>query len=131
MLWLTKEKGHTVIGVEGVESVVKEFFAENSIECDRSELDGGIGAKFVVQKYKKRAKLYLSALSPIEVLGIRIHYISSQSKDGAITVLACDIMAVTPEMVGPFDYVYDRGGLVALPADVRYVTVKQMQRYSE
>ena len=25
-------------------------------------------------------------------------------------------------MVGPFDYVYDRGGLVALPADVRYVT---------
>jgi len=93
LLWLTKEKGHTVIGVEGVESVVKEFFAENSIECDRSELDGGIGAKFV-------------------------------SKDGAITVLACDIMAVTPEMVGPFDYVYDRGGLVALPAEVRPRYVK-------
>ena len=47
LLWLTKEKGHTVIGVEGVESVVKEFFDENNIECDRSELDGGIGAKFV------------------------------------------------------------------------------------
>ena len=46
-MWLTKEKGHTVIGVEGVESVVKEFFAENNIECDRSELEGGIGAKFV------------------------------------------------------------------------------------
>ena len=60
LLWLTKEKGHAVIGVEGVESVVKEFFAENSIECDRSELDGGIGAKFVASK-KKRGKLYLSA----------------------------------------------------------------------
>ena len=56
MLWLTKEKGHTVIGVEGVESVVKEFFAENSIECDRSELDGGIGAKFVAST-KKPSKI--------------------------------------------------------------------------
>ena len=60
MLWLTKEKGHTVIGVEGVESVVKEFFAENSIECDRSELDGGIGAKFVAST-KKRPKLCSTA----------------------------------------------------------------------
>ena len=50
-MWLTKEKGHTVIGVEGVESVVKEFFAENNIECDRSELEGGIGAKFVASTY--------------------------------------------------------------------------------
>lgn len=48
LLWLTKEKGQTVIGVEGVESVVKEFFAENNIECDRSDLDGEIGAKFTV-----------------------------------------------------------------------------------
>ena len=64
LLWLTKEKGHTVIGVEGVESVVKEFFAENSIECDRSELDGGIGAKFVVQKYKKTSKIvFICALT--------------------------------------------------------------------
>lgn len=47
----------------------------------------------------------------------------SQSKDGAITVLACDFFAVTPEMVGPFDYVYDRGALVALPADIRYANV--------
>ena len=46
-------------------------------------------------------------------------------------MLACDILAVTPEMVGPFDYVYDRGGLVALPADVRYVTAQQMQRIIE
>jgi len=93
LLWLTKEKGHTVIGVEGVESVVKEFFIENNIECDRSELEGGIGAKFV-------------------------------SKDGAITVLACDFFAVTAEMIGPFDYVYDRGALVALPADIRPRYVK-------
>ena len=36
-------------------------------------------------------------------------------------MLACDFFAVTPDMVGPFDYVYDRGALVALPADIRYV----------
>ena len=48
LLWLTKEKNHTVIGIEGVESVAKEFFEENSIDYNRSELDGGIGAKFVV-----------------------------------------------------------------------------------
>ena len=35
------------MGVEGVESVVKEFFAENNIEYNRSELEGGVGAKFV------------------------------------------------------------------------------------
>ena len=46
-MWLAKEKGLTVMGVEGVESVVKEFFAENNIEYDRSELEGGVGAKFV------------------------------------------------------------------------------------
>ena len=59
LLWLTKEKGHTVIGVEGVESVVKEFFAENSIECDRSELDGGIGAKFVASTKNEQNCIYL------------------------------------------------------------------------
>ena len=38
-------------------------------------------------------------------------------------MLACDFFAVTPEMIGPFDYVYDRGALVALPADIRYAKV--------
>jgi len=91
---LVKEKGRIFVPLcEGVESVVKEFFIENNIECDRSELEGGIGAKFV-------------------------------SKDGAITLLACDFFAVTAEMIGPFDYVYDRGALVALPADIRPRYVK-------
>ena len=53
-----------------------------------------------------------------------------QSKDGAITLLACDFFAVTPEMIGPFDYVYDRGALVALPADVRYGIRKYMHYLS-
>jgi len=95
LLWLTKEKNHTVIGIEGVESVAKEFFEENSIDYNRSELDGGIGAKFV-------------------------------SKDGSITVLACDFFAVTQEMVGPFDFIYDRGALCALPENIRPRYVKLM-----
>ena len=88
LLWLAKEKGHTVIGIEGVESAAQEFFEENSMEYNRSELDGGVGAKFA-------------------------------SKDGSITILASDFFAVTQEMVGPLDLVYDRGALVALPANIR------------
>ena len=43
-------------------------------------------------------------------------------------MLACDFFAVTPEMIGPFDYVYDRGALVALPAEIRYAKVLLSQR---
>ena len=43
-------------------------------------------------------------------------------------MLACDFFAVTAEMIGPFDYVYDRGALVALPADIRYAKVLLSQR---
>jgi hypothetical protein len=47
LLWLSKEKGHTVVGVEGVESVVKEFFDENKIEFKKTDLTG-TGSKYQV-----------------------------------------------------------------------------------
>jgi thiopurine S-methyltransferase len=38
---------------------------------------------------------------------------------GVITVLAGDLFAATPELVGPIDALYDRAALIALPAELR------------
>jgi thiopurine S-methyltransferase len=38
---------------------------------------------------------------------------------GAITVLAGDVFATTPELVGRIDGIFDRAALVALPPDLR------------
>jgi thiopurine S-methyltransferase len=38
---------------------------------------------------------------------------------GAITVLAGDVFATTPELVGPLDALYDRAALIALPPELR------------
>jgi len=38
---------------------------------------------------------------------------------GSITLLAGDIFATTPELIGPIDALYDRAALIALPADLR------------
>ena len=38
---------------------------------------------------------------------------------GAITLLAGDIFATTPELLGPVDALYDRAALIALPPEVR------------
>lgn len=43
--WLL-EKGHNVVGVEGVESVVKALFEENKIEYGAEAMPGGVGTKF-------------------------------------------------------------------------------------
>ena len=39
--------------------------------------------------------------------------------DGRITIFACDLFDVTPEMVGRVDAVWDRGSFVALSFDTR------------
>ena len=39
--------------------------------------------------------------------------------DGRITIFACDLFDVTPEMVGKVDAVWDRGSFVALSFDTR------------
>ena len=39
--------------------------------------------------------------------------------DGRITIFACNLFDVTPEMVGKVDAVWDRGSFVALSFDTR------------
>lgn len=43
----------------------------------------------------------------------------TEYRAGAITIYAGDVFAVTAELAGPFDALYDRAALIALPADVR------------
>jgi len=88
-------QGHTVLGVEGVPFVVDQFFRESKLEHDKAPLENGING----WRYK--------------------------SKDGRMTILACDFFQLTPNMLGPIDAVYDRGALEAInPTDrVNYVTV--------
>jgi len=38
---------------------------------------------------------------------------------GAITLLVGDFFALTPELLGPIDAVYDRAALIALPVEIR------------
>ena len=39
--------------------------------------------------------------------------------DGRITIFACDLFDVTPEMVGKVDAIWDRGSFVALSFETR------------
>ncbi len=51
LLWLTKTKGHTVVGVEFVEATAREFFEENKIEFEKTEIGGGVaGSKYQVEQ---------------------------------------------------------------------------------
>jgi len=80
--------GHDVIGIEGVESVVQEFFSENGLSVIRNDIPGVKGGRY-------------------------------STPDGRITIFACDLFDVTPEMVGKVDAVWDRGSFVALSFDTR------------
>ncbi|HET7503031.1 MAG TPA: thiopurine S-methyltransferase [Kofleriaceae bacterium] len=46
---------------------------------------------------------------------------------GAVTLLAGDLFATTPELVGPIDALYDRAALVALPPALRPRYVEQVR----
>ena len=49
LLWLYN-KGHNILGVEGVEAVVKEFLVENKIEYSVKAVMDGKGAKYTVRQ---------------------------------------------------------------------------------
>jgi thiopurine S-methyltransferase len=46
---------------------------------------------------------------------------------GGVTVLAGDVFATTPELVGRVDSIYDRAALIALPPETRARYVRQLQ----
>ena len=56
---------------------------------------------------------------------INLSFSLSQSKDGRLTVFACDFFLMTPSILGAVDAVYDRGALEAITPQDRqsYVAV--------
>jgi len=80
--------GHTVVGIEGVETIAGEFFSENKLPVVKSDISGVKGSRL-------------------------------STPDGRLTIFACDLFDVSPELVGNVDAVWDRGSFVALSFDAR------------
>lgn len=81
---------------------------------------GAEGVPFVVDQFFRESKLDYTK-TPIEgVSGWKY-----SSKDGRMTVFACDFFNLTPALVGTVDAVYDRGALEAINIQERinYVNI--------
>lgn len=50
---------------------------------------------------------------------VRAHGEITAYTAGPLTILAGDLFAVTPKLVGPIDAIYDRAALIALPQEMR------------
>jgi thiopurine S-methyltransferase len=100
-------RGHDVIGVELAEQAVQAFFAEHDLAP--SVAQRGPFAAYEVGPGTLRAADPGAAGAAQAVAG----------PAGAITLLAGDFFALTPELLGPVDALYDRAALIALPPDLR------------
>ncbi|MBA3396843.1 MAG: thiopurine S-methyltransferase [Deltaproteobacteria bacterium] len=87
-------RGHAVVGIELVESAVREFFTEHDLE---------------------------PTITPRDAL---VEYTT-----GPFRLLAGDLFAATPELVGPVDAIYDRAAMIALPADLRRRYVDHLRTF--
>ncbi|BFZ16998.1 hypothetical protein BsWGS_20037 [Bradybaena similaris] len=95
MKWMA-DRGLVVVGVEGVQLAIEQFFQEQHLESVVEDIPGmGNGAKV----YK--------------------------SKDGRIRLYQCDIFSFTKDLEGTIDCVVDKNSLIALPRKnvPRYVQV--------
>src|SRR4051812_12173703 len=96
-------RGHDVVGVELAEQAVQAFFAEH-------DLTPSIARRGSVIAYEVGPGMVRPA-APAGPAG--------PTASGAIALWAGDFFAVTPELLGPVDALYDRAALIALPAELR------------
>ncbi|MEN9463824.1 MAG: thiopurine S-methyltransferase [Pseudomonadota bacterium] len=101
LIWL-RAQGYQVIGVELSEIALDALAA--------SFTDAG----FVVQK------------EPLLESGLTARY-----RGAGVTLYAGDFFALTAEIIGAVDAIYDRAALVALPADMRQGYSKHLQAISQ
>jgi thiopurine S-methyltransferase len=94
-------RGHDVVGVELAEPAVQAFFAEHDLTPS------------------------IARRGPLTAYAVGRGALRAAGDAGAIELVAGDFFAVTPERLGPLDALYDRGALIALPAELRapYVTL--------
>lgn len=102
MVWLAAQ-GYDVVGVELVESAVKEFFSENRI-------------------------LYTIINHPRNP---NIKYYHWQHENQKIEILVADIFSLSIEDIDYIDAVYDKAALIALPADMRPDYSEQIRKVSD
>jgi thiopurine S-methyltransferase len=84
-------RGHDVVGIELVEPAVQAFFAEHDLAPS-------------VARHGPYTAYRVDRVAP---------------GGGAITLLVGDFFALTPELLGPADGLYDRAALIALPPELR------------
>ncbi|GAA0803420.1 thiopurine S-methyltransferase [Psychrobacter piscatorii] len=102
MIWLAAQ-GYDIVGVELVESAVKEFFSENRI-------------------------LHTIINHPHNP---NIKYYHWQHENQKIEILVADIFSLSIEDIDYIDAVYDRAALIALPADMRPDYSEQIRKVSD
>lgn len=102
MIWLAAQ-GYDIVGVELVESAVKEFFSENRI-------------------------LHTIINHPHNP---NIKYYHWQHENQKIEILVADIFSLSIEDIDYIDAVYDKAALIALPADMRPDYSEQIRKVSD
>jgi thiopurine S-methyltransferase len=92
MLWLAGQ-GHEVIGIELSPVAVHDFFHDNGLQPDKSQV-----GPFTLWRHDN------------------------------LSILCGDYFALDKSHLGPFDTVYDRAALTALPENIRTLYVAQLER---
>jgi thiopurine S-methyltransferase len=117
-------RGHDVVGIELAEPAVRAFFAEHGIAPE-------IEPRGPMTEYRSGASAGASgavasagAAGATDAAGG-----AAGSVGGSITLLAGDFFAVTAELLGPIDAVYDRAALVALPLELRSPYVARLRTW--
>lgn len=100
-------RGHDVVGVELSEQAVQAFFAEH-------DLAPSIARRGPFAAYEVGPGV-VRAADP----GAAVAAQAAAGPSGSVTLLAGDFFALTPELLGPVDALYDRAALIALPPDLR------------
>jgi thiopurine S-methyltransferase len=96
-------RGHDVVGVELAEQAVQAFFAEHAL----------------VPSIARRGPFVAYEVGPGAVPADPGAAATAPPTASAIALLAGDFFALTPELLGPIDALYDRAALIALPAELR------------
>lgn len=108
-------RGHDVVGIELAEQAVQAFFAEHDLTPSIAPC--GPFVAYEVGPGAVRTSGPAAAAEPA----------AGPSAAGAITLLVGDFFAVTSELLGPVDALYDRAALIALPPELRPRYVAQLR----
>ena len=90
--WL-HSRGHTVVGVEGVRKAVEKLFRWEVV---------------FAHSYKVLMLMFSDAELEAEVTELEGGVLRFRSPDSRLTVFVADFFAVTPQLLGTFDAVFDR-----------------------